>query len=437
MTPVVATGAISVAATFCAIGHRVRKYSDRVILFRWVYDKPDQTLVRASPTLPVHGQVERSIDVTLATGTNFDAAEIQLLHCLYKDMQSAGLVHRDAFTQTFSPLLSANCASRLFAVFDRHGEASIDLFDFINGFSIISRGSVKEVLAFCLQLEETKGIELTKSAALSAIRGLVASVSDIDVAVSQTPKCVTNSDVAEAPGNIACDVSPGNIALGDTDADAADDAFNRDELLDWLNGQQTAHEFVASVRQAAQTVTGIIPGNKAEEFNFVSNALCNQTFTQEGNSVFLISQTWWDRWAEHCNGQEQHTDALVSCEDSDSSTGRPQDVDSQADEFDVSKQHARKQRRREDRKLATGASPGEIDNVPLLDALVASDAEATAKSAKVLRLKADLEEQRDFKLLPEKLWVTMQKWYGGGPVIRRKMIAHAEANGDVDIGGLR
>lgn len=354
------------------------------------------------------------IEASLAAGTHFDAKEVQLLYCLHRELKSfSGAVDQGAFVRAFCPPFSSELAIRLFEAFDQRGAGSIDLQEFIRGLSVCSRGSTQDALSFCLDVGDAEA-SYTRSALIGVIQTL-ATLSE------KLSGCVAGGNLMGGPHlDAAGDTSDTDAdqamthladrALGQFGVDARNGAISRPQLLEWLAGNPMANDFAEAVRQATQTVAGIVPANIDEERRFVVNAL-GKHHAGEIGPVYLISQSWWNRWSQHCNAMSRGQDAAPAVPNSNAHN----DTDGTAGPV-----HTRKQRRHD--APAIYPSPGPISNASLLDEQAETDALSISTSSGVLRLRKGLMEDRDYKLLPEKVWVTMQKWYGGGPTLRRQVV---------------
>ncbi|CAM8924861.1 unnamed protein product [Rhodiola kirilowii] len=110
--------------------------------------------------------------------------------------------------------------------------------------------------------------------------------------------------------------------------------------------------------------------------------------TKEGDTFYLITHRWWQSWLEYVNQEHPviKSNGLLTDEGHDLSSSS--------------------ELRR----------PSSIDNSDLiLDS-------ALEDSTTELELRNSLVEGRDYILLPHGLWNQLYLWYGGGPVVARKVI---------------
>ncbi|XP_024528221.1 ubiquitin carboxyl-terminal hydrolase 5 [Selaginella moellendorffii] len=113
--------------------------------------------------------------------------------------------------------------------------------------------------------------------------------------------------------------------------------------------------------------------NAAQEKGAIK-ILTEEVQTKEGDTYFLVSAKWWKKWVEYI--QEDCADSLEAFYFEPNGSKRPPS----------------------------------IDNSDLLE-------ESTDS------LRNTLVEERDYVLLPERVWESLHKWYGGGPVLSRKVIS--------------
>jgi len=69
------------------------------------------------------------------------------------------------------------------------------------------------------------------------------------------------------------------------------------------------------------------------------------------------------------------------------------------------------------RDVSFGSNPGSIDNSDIVLGLMSNDCDTEPK------LRDGLRNDIDYKLLHKEVWSVLYKWYGGGPIIARKVIA--------------
>ncbi|XP_047968134.1 ubiquitin carboxyl-terminal hydrolase 5-like isoform X7 [Salvia hispanica] len=107
--------------------------------------------------------------------------------------------------------------------------------------------------------------------------------------------------------------------------------------------------------------------------------------TKVGDTFYLITQRWWQNWLEYVNQT-----SIVNDESSSEHQGAV--------------------------NLSALKKPSCIDNSDLIDEAVSED------SAMGIELHDTLVEGTDYILLPKEVWNKMHSWYGGGPVLARKVI---------------
>ncbi|CAM6081562.1 unnamed protein product [Calypogeia fissa] len=110
---------------------------------------------------------------------------------------------------------------------------------------------------------------------------------------------------------------------------------------------------------------------------------------QEGDTFYLISYRWWRLWQEYTESQDV----------SSSESGEPRPASASGSGGSSSKR------------------PFSIDNADLVVSSATSDDDKNEPA-----LKENLAEDTDYILLPEQVWLALDKWYGGGPALPRKVI---------------
>ncbi|KAJ8475633.1 hypothetical protein OPV22_019360 [Ensete ventricosum] len=114
-----------------------------------------------------------------------------------------------------------------------------------------------------------------------------------------------------------------------------------------------------------------------------------ESLAKEGDTFFLITHRWWQRWLDYVN-----QDMTSSSVNGSSSYG--------------SHHH--------DSASSSAKRPSAIDNSDLIY-------DATSEVSNVeFELHDTLVEGRDYILLPQQVWEKLHGWYGGGPTLPRKAI---------------
>nr|GMD25229.1 Ubiquitin carboxyl-terminal hydrolase 5 [Ipomoea batatas] len=104
--------------------------------------------------------------------------------------------------------------------------------------------------------------------------------------------------------------------------------------------------------------------------------------TKEGDTFYLITQRWWHEWLEYVNQNQ-----INGLNDGSAS------------------EHCALKR------------PSSIDNSDIIY-------EATSESSVMgIELRDTLVEGTDYILLPQEVWNQLYTWYGGGPILARKVIS--------------
>lgn len=121
----------------------------------------------------------------------------------------------------------------------------------------------------------------------------------------------------------------------------------------------------------------------------------------EGDTVFLVTSSWWDGWCSY-TGYEAGAPAAAASSNA-----------AAAGEAEASAPPA---------EASPPPAPGIIDNRPLLEAPISSSSICSPV------LKRELEEGRDYVVVRAGTWKLLRSWYGGGPVIERTVVLEGPPN---------
>lgn len=114
-------------------------------------------------------------------------------------------------------------------------------------------------------------------------------------------------------------------------------------------------------------------------------AVATEAHTKEGDTFYLITQRWWQDWLEYVNQSQMSTT-------NDGSSSEHHD------------------------SMPALKRPSSIDNSDLIY-------EPTSENSSLaIELHDTLVEGTDYILLPEGVWNKLYEWYGGGPILARKVI---------------
>ena len=409
-----------------------RRYHEDSLLLTWLMRSPLESFVRTPNAADSSRQGP--------SNAHFDAIEIDALHDLHMRVRQSsptGKLDQPAFESLFCPPLSVELARNLFTAFDEHRDDEVDVNEFICGLSAICRGSVEASLEFCLSVRTKPGGEdsytratifsivnsyIKLTGALQAVAGVTDHLSETrssSLSVSLSPKASQAAVPEEIPlAKVTSVPVIRNPADGFADAEAEDspdhlrrtstahpnayggekeemamrlvedlfvhfdkgegESIAKEQVLEWLAESTKAQNFVKTIKRVTQASAGVRPAEPEEEKEVVEELLAQLSLTEPG-AVFLVTQSWWSAWCAY------------------SGSGRSG-------------------------KGTVHEGPGTINNQTILD---------QTATAQVLRLRAGLVADRDFKVLPRAAWATLHKWYGGGPEIRRQLLdtpASAPAN---------
>ena len=130
----------------------------------------------------------------------------------------------------------------------------------------------------------------------------------------------------------------------------------KEQVLEWLAESTKAQNFIKTIKHVTHASAGVRPVDPAEEKEVVEELLEQLSLTEPG-AVYLVAQSWWSAWCAYSGSGD-------AC-------------------------HAK--------GAAHHEGPGIIKNQTILD---------QTATAQVLRLRAGLVADRDFKVLPRAAWAT-------------------------------
>ncbi|XP_073317409.1 ubiquitin carboxyl-terminal hydrolase 5-like [Primulina huaijiensis] len=136
----------------------------------------------------------------------------------------------------------------------------------------------------------------------------------------------------------------------------------------------------------AEVAQKLTPEEEKQSIRDISVAAEAQS--KSGDTFYLITQRWWHHWLEYVN---QNQSSIVN---DGSSSENHESVGSSALK-----------------------RPSSIDNSDLVDENVSEDSDMD------IELHDTLVEGTDYILLPREVWNQLYMWYGGGPVLARKVIS--------------
>jgi hypothetical protein len=135
-----------------------------------------------------------------------------------------------------------------------------------------------------------------------------------------------------------------------------------------------------------------------------------------GDVVYLLSSKWWNLWKEAINfvvAEDETQTTISGGDDDDDDLGKEEEgrgtalpaidnedlLESKKEEEVVEEEEGRR------RKGTGGAWTG-----------------GRTERREVIRLRSDLMKEYDYVVLPQLAWQTLVSWYGGGPVVARRIL---------------
>ncbi|GAB5371425.1 hypothetical protein AAMO2058_001578800 [Amorphochlora amoebiformis] len=382
-------------------------------LVSWIFypkeakvEKPKslQTLTKGVTTDGKHSIWEkRGRSLSIAEAIHFDEKEIGELQAQYNKLfadSSGRAVSKQRLRELFVNVDDL-LFDRIFKAFDMNKDGEVDIKEFIVGMSLCCRGTLPEKLKFCFRIFDLDRDGRLSREELLTMVGSLGAMQDVHRKLSEEneQKELTTENKTNLPSEVA--------TLIDNLVDAAPDGkVTIEQFLDSSVKSHLAMEFFSKVSQMASLRLGIRPRDPREEATVIFH-LVKETSSdwREGDSVFIVSQKWAEKWSKY--------------------TGLDISVIHNLPDYKSIRTTAVGANRSGDSKLpgamppdtkigvggGGGPLPNEIDNSFVL-------AEGSHTD-----LRKGLKVGVDFIVIKPKLWSTLAKWYGGGPMIQRQVIA--------------
>ena len=370
--------------------------------------------------------------------TNFTSAEIYELELKFVEIRNAsasGMLDIDAFKELFSPPLPGSLALSLFRVFDVNKDGHCDFKEIITVLSKL-RGDEEEQRLFVFSLftdESTDEMALTRENVLELVRcvwkieaiheedddlprlseikeGEVPSTcvnsTDVSLMVPQSP-CFSGRKVS-APlplpqvmkimssssgkqrrnrrsatnGFVDCD--PKEAIVENAFLEMGIDrngSMSKNQFLKWARKHPFSDQILENVIQSAHISFGLKPQSKEEARDTIKECLRRDAnkLRKAGDKWFVISNHWWCSWK-----------AFVGFDDKDESSPD-----------------------------TTAPKPGMITNT---DIVLAESPEIKLRSQWGPRLVDGIVANKDYTLVPARVWNALSYWYKTTHEIPRPVI---------------
>lgn len=384
----------------------------------------------------------------LATETRFNVKEVSILQDVFNNYRVSGggdSVDMDALTSDFPLEMSDERFYRVFSSFGARANGSdIDVFSFVNALAIACRGTAEEKAKFAFTLFSTcEGSPLMNREDLYGMLRLdLAQNSDLESHVTAfmeklqppmvTTKSSSSSSLLDNIGARTPSVSGSELGIyvdtilkshGHKRAVSGSDTelltLTLEEFTAWTVKDQYEMSTLRIMREVAFIDLGLIPGDKDEELTIAKG--CYRPYDPsalvEDEYWYLIERKWFVHWCRYIKISVNESLALPAPSSSTSNSaaggGKPPTSGSSKDP---------------PMKDAEGnyVRPKCINNYLLLTG---------DRRDRVLKTADEIKLGRHYVVICEQLWMALKLWYGGGPEIRRQVVATSSGEPKLDIWG--
>lgn len=156
------------------------------------------------------------------------------------------------------------------------------------------------------------------------------------------------------------------------------DGLSLEQFSKWMRNSEEALALLDELNRMSQLILGLLPIEPEEEKNTIKSIMEKHKTLKDGDNVYIISLSWWNKWKSSCGY------------DSDSAPSSRSRV-------------------------------VPIQNMPI----------AVKRNGFVLRGKLII--NRDIICVPEDVWNALWKWYGGGPSFLRHVITGENNNVEIEL----
>lgn len=382
----------------------------------------------------------------LASETRFSAKEVSILQDAFNNYRVSGggdTVDVDALASDFPLEMSDERFLLVFSSFGARANGSdIDVFSFVNAIAIACRGTPEEKAKFAFTLFATvEGDTLmNRDDVYGMLRLDLAQNSDLENHVTAfmekrpptlaTTKSTSSSSLIDM-GARTPSVSGSELGIfvdaimkghgrkrSVSGSDAEMLTLSVDEFTEWCLKDKYEMSTLRIMREVAFIDLGLIPADKEEELAIAKG--CYRAYDQssliEDEYWYLIDRKWFVHWCRYIKIRVNENLALPAPSNTNAGTvaGKPPAPNSNSKEPPM--------------KDADGnyVRPKCITNYGLLTG---------DRRDRVLKCADDLKMGRHFVVICEQLWMALKLWYGGGPEIRRRVVATSSGEPKLDIWG--
>jgi len=365
---------------------------DLTSLTKWIFEEKAQEEFDLRGSLRISSALSHSI--------HFDDKELKDLERIYADIKSKspnGHVDKDTLISVFPPGMPSFLLDRIFVTFDDNLDGFIDSKEFLCGLSPFCKGKEDEKLSFWFKIfdadRDGKLSEAELLAMISSLWKVAALKSDFDEDYVFAAVEADNADNAEGASSLRASqhmdeaeeeflVKTKNLVQQILlQFDIEDGKLSLEQFKTWVSTSELARQFLEMITRMSSICFGLRPQSPAEEKDIIDELMANEPPLAAGDSVYVVSARWWALWKEWA------------------ATG--------------------------DQEKSRVSAPPPIDNGPIVvkkkkKGKEPAGVKTTATSWN--RLKPNLVKDDDFIIVNSQVWNVIFNWYGGGPILARKVV---------------
>jgi len=380
---------------------------DLTSLTRWVFLEPAHKASASPQSLAKSTRADllRS-STTLANSIHFDEKEVKDLERIFREISSGsghGRMDKKALSKVFPPEMPQFLLDRIFTAFDDNLDGFIDSKEFICGLSPFCKGTEAEKLEFWFKIfDSDRDGHLSRAEMLSMVSA-VWKVAALKHSIEDDSDSDSDSESTEKQEARRREQASMLILVQEAfqqfEIDPQSGKISADQYKTWVTQNPVALQFLDAIQRMSNIYFGLKPDTPEEEREIVEELQQASGPMQEGDVYYVINAKWWKLWCE----QVGMTDSAAAEEGEERESGGAS---------------ARRQARGRVSRL------GPIDNTVLL----------TKKSMKPIvikkgvtiarfpQLRPNMRLNDHFAVLPARVWGVLYNWYGGAPVLPRRVI---------------
>ena len=341
----------------------------------------------------------------LASSTHFSLREVEWLQNRFTSFETStsnptGLIGSTSFHQLFSDALPETLRDILFHALVRNNNTGEKLQNVVSTQGVIqalsccSRGSFEEQIDFCFSLFDTdnNGTLSRKELAI-----MVSALGEFHPTMDSIGnKTSTRKTIAQAKYDVDAillefaDVAPAqNTVDGEEEAPHS---LSRSRFAKWVASNPILLTLLDGVRQVSNLDLGVRPLDEEQERSAIKKAMSASSFNStkliQGQTWFVLSEPWFRSWSDYVDLNGVPTKKSNAAGGKRSGGGGGSTLSRQISRTD----------------------PGPIDNMSLL------------QRGSSCALRPELKLGVHFRLVNEKVWEALSRWYGGAPRLSRHVI---------------